>query len=44
MNPMMGHALTHPKQLSLHNLEGTSLQVDQKKPQPTLGIGNGQFW
>jgi hypothetical protein len=29
MNPLMGVALAHPEQPSLHDLEGVSLQGDE---------------
>jgi len=41
MNPLMGFALTHPKQPPLHDLERISLQVDQDKQQPILRRGQG---
>jgi hypothetical protein len=31
MNPLMGFALAHAEQLSLHHLERIGLQVDQDK-------------
>ena len=37
MKPLMGFALTHSTQPSLHNLEGIGLQVDEDKQQPILG-------
>jgi hypothetical protein len=37
MNPLMGFALPHPEQPSLHDLEGVRLQVDQDEQQPLLG-------
>ena len=39
MNPLMGFALAHSEQPSLHHLEGIGLQVDQDKQQPILGGG-----
>jgi len=36
MNPLMGLALAHPEQPSLHHLEGIGLQVDQDEQQPIL--------
>jgi hypothetical protein len=37
MNPLMGFALAHPEQPSLHHLEGVGLQIDQDTQQPVLG-------
>ena len=44
VNPLIGFALAHPEQASVHHLEGIGLQVGQNKQQPIFGCqGNGQF-
>jgi hypothetical protein len=37
MNPLMGFALTHAEESSLHDLERIGLQIDEDKQEPILG-------
>jgi hypothetical protein len=37
VNPLIGFALAHPEQASVHHLEGIGLQVGQNKQQPIFG-------
>ena len=41
MNPLMGCALAHPEQASLHHLERMGLQGGQHKQQPVFGGWQG---
>ena len=41
MNPLIGFALAHAKQASLHHLEGIGFQVDQHEEQPIFGCRQG---
>ena len=41
MKPLIRLALAHPKQPTLHHLQGIGLQIDQDKQQPILG---GRQW
>jgi hypothetical protein len=41
VNPLIGFALAHAKQASLHHLEGIGFQVDQHEEQPIFGCRQG---
>jgi hypothetical protein len=41
MNPLIGLALPHAEQASLHHLEGVGLHIGENKQQPILGSGQG---
>ena len=43
VNPLIGLALVHPEQPSLHHPEGVGFQVGQDKQQPIFRVGSGQL-